>query len=104
MKKFVVLLVIVSFLSLTLVGCVGKTNPVDKNGKAKFVRISEKGVLGGVCAGIAYYFGINITIVRIGWVVAVFGLGVGILAYVVCWALMPDSTYVPADYGERTGG
>ncbi len=43
MKKFVALLVITSFLSLTLTGCAGETNPVDKNGKPRFVRISKRG-------------------------------------------------------------
>ena len=102
MKKFVALLVITSFLSLTLTGCAGETNPVDKNGKPRFVRISKEGAIGGVCAGVAYYFGVNLTIVRIGWVVAVL-CGVGIISYVVCWVAVPDATYVPKDYHERAG-
>ncbi len=104
MKKFIVFLMIVSFLSFTLAGCEGKINPVDKNNKIRFVRISEKGVVGGVCAGVAYYFGINVIIVRIVWTVAILGFGAGVIAYIVCWVLMPDSTYIPADYNKRTGG
>ena len=37
--------------------------------------------LGGVCGGIAEYFDIDSLLVRVGFVVLVFGLGVGLLAY-----------------------
>ena len=47
-------------------------------------------VLVGVCAGIARYTKLNVTLVRIAFV----GLGfaiVGLLAYAVGWVLMPDA-------------
>lgn len=44
--------------------------------------------IGGVCGGIAQYFGIDPTLVRIGFVVAAF-MGFGILAYVVLWIVLP---------------
>lgn len=104
MKRVIALLLVVSLLSFAFMGCAGKTNPIDQKGNPKFVRISEKGILGGVCAGVAYYSGINVTIVRVVTVVTAFALGTGILAYLIIWAIMPDATHVPADYGERTGG
>ena len=44
--------------------------------------------IGGVCGGIAADFGIDATLVRVGFVVA--GLmGWGILAYVILWIALP---------------
>ncbi len=46
--------------------------------------------LAGVCGGIAEYFNIDSTIVRLIWVIAVFAVGTGILAYIICALIMPD--------------
>ena len=45
--------------------------------------------LGGVCGGIARYFNIDPTFIRIVWVVLILGAGVGLLAYVICWIVIP---------------
>ncbi len=47
--------------------------------------------LAGVCAGIAEYFGIDPTIVRIGWVLFCLLGGSGGLAYILCAILMPEA-------------
>lgn len=59
-----------------------KRSPLHRN--------STKGVLGGVCAGIADTTGLNVTAVRAAAVVMalVFGTGVGV--YLLGWALLPD--------------
>jgi phage shock protein PspC (stress-responsive transcriptional regulator) len=45
----------------------------------------------GVAAGLANYFGVDVTIVRICFVLATFlGGGLGILAYVACLLLIPE--------------
>ncbi len=46
--------------------------------------------LAGVCAGIAEYFGIDPTVVRIAWVVFCLMGGSGLLAYILCAILMPE--------------
>lgn len=43
----------------------------------------------GVCGGIAEYFEIDSTIVRLIWVIAVLFVGTGVLAYIVCMVVMP---------------
>ena len=50
--------------------------------------------LGGVCGGIAEYFAVDPTLVRIGFVLfAVLSAGAGaLLAYAVLWAIMPPPT------------
>lgn len=44
----------------------------------------------GVCGGIAEYFGIDSTIIRLILVLAVLFVGSGILAYIVAALVMPD--------------
>jgi phage shock protein C len=57
-------------------------------------RIDRK--IAGVCAGFAEYFDLDVTVVRVVWLlVAIFGGG-GILAYVIAWIVMPEEPeYVP---------
>ena len=45
----------------------------------------------GVCAGIARYFGVDVTLVRILMIaLAIWPVGVGVIIYIVCWAVMPN--------------
>jgi len=44
----------------------------------------------GVCSGIADYFGIDPTVVRIGWIVFMLAGGSGILAYIIAMVIMPE--------------
>jgi len=46
-------------------------------------------ILGGVCSGVAHYFDIDPLIVRIIMVVLFFSLGIGLLAYILAWILVP---------------
>ena len=46
----------------------------------------------GVCAGIAEYFSIDPTIVRLIWALCVIAAGTGVLAYIVCALVIPEET------------
>ena len=54
----------------------------------------EKKMLCGVCAGLAEYFDIDPTIVRVLWAVVSLGYGIGLLAYIVCAIVFPDKSEV----------
>ena len=45
--------------------------------------------IGGVCGGIGEYFGIDPTIIRLIWFLAIFCEGVGLLAYFIAWLVIP---------------
>ena len=47
--------------------------------------------VGGVCAGLAEHLGLNVRHVRLAFVLACFAGGVGIAAYLLLWALTPQS-------------
>ena len=51
----------------------------------------EKGKkVAGVCAGIANYFEIDVTLIRVVWAFLLIPGGVpGILPYIVCWIVIP---------------
>ncbi len=61
------------------------------NGSGKRLERSLKGRwLAGVCAGVADYFGIDPVLVRVGFVVAAFFGGLGVVAYLAGWVLIPE--------------
>ena len=67
----------------------------------KLVRSKNK-VFGGVCAGIAEYFGWNVGGLRFIWVLlAIIGFGSPVIFYVLLWVLMPDSARMKSSYEER---
>ncbi|MFW6281938.1 MAG: PspC domain-containing protein [bacterium] len=48
-------------------------------------------MIGGVCGGIAEYFDIDSTIVRLVFVLLFFGYGTGLLAYIIGWIIIPEA-------------
>lgn len=55
----------------------------------KFYLSSRDKKLGGVCGGLAEYFGIDSLLVRVAFLILFFGLGTGLIAYLVLWILAP---------------
>lgn len=51
---------------------------------------SENKVLTGVCGGIAEYFDVDPTLIRLAWVVFCAAGGSGILAYILCVLFIPQ--------------
>lgn len=51
--------------------------------------------IAGVCAGLADHFGIEVTTMRVIFLVALFLHGVGGLIYVVLWVALPGKTFMP---------
>jgi phage shock protein C len=66
----------------------------------RLVRIREGKKIAGVCAGFACYLGVDVTLVRIIWLVIAFTAGVGIIAYIVAWIAMPMEERAPTPQGE----
>ena len=58
----------------------------------KLYKSNQNKMLDGVCGGIAEYFGIDPTVVRLIW--ALFSLmgGCGILAYIIAAIIIPEKT------------
>lgn len=58
--------------------------------RRKLMRSRTDRKIAGVCAGVAEYFDVDVTLVRVVWLVcALFGGG-GVLAYLIAWIVMPE--------------
>ena len=57
----------------------------------RLTRSTENRMIAGVCAGIAEYFRVDPTLVRLLLVAFTFLGGSGILLYVILWLVMPEA-------------
>jgi phage shock protein C len=55
----------------------------------RLYRSPNQKMIAGVCGGVAEYFNVDPTIVRLAWVLFGFAAGSGILAYIVAWIIVP---------------
>ena len=63
----------------------------EKETVKRLYRDSDDAVLGGVCSGIAYYFGIDPVWLRLAFVIALFLAGSGPLLYIILWIVIPKA-------------
>ncbi len=59
----------------------------------KLYRSRKNRTIGGVAAGLAEYFDIDPTLVRIIFVVSLFLGGSGVIAYILLWIIVPEEPY-----------
>jgi phage shock protein PspC (stress-responsive transcriptional regulator) len=57
----------------------------------KMFRDSEQKVIGGVASGVAAFFGADIALIRVLFVVFTFFGGLGILMYIILWIALPEA-------------
>ncbi len=73
------------------------------SGQRRLYRNPNDKVLGGVCSGLANYFDIDPVIVRLIMVVLFLGAGIGLLAYIIAWMVIPLAR-TPQELAYMTGG
>lgn len=61
-------------------------------GTKRLYRTQDRRLVAGVCAGLATYFGIDPTLIRLAFVVLTAFGGFGILLYLGAWLVVPDET------------
>lgn len=69
----------------------------------RLYRITNNKMIGGVCTGLAEYFSIDPVLVRLVFVILTLHHGIGILAYVILWVVVParvDSLRAESSVGE----
>lgn len=64
----------------------------------RLYRSGREKMIGGVCGGLADYFSVDVTLVRLIVVVAAFAGGVGFLAYLAAWVIVPVN---PNEHGGQ---
>jgi len=76
-----------------------ENNFFDTKGK-RLSRSGSDSMIGGVCGGLASYFNIDPTIVRVAMVLITLAWGTGLLVYLLLWAVLPE-TYTQAPSIKR---
>jgi len=80
----------------------GSTTLEEDVNLKKFYRDPDKKVVGGVAAGVAAYFGIDLGVVRFAWVLSILLFGSGLLLYIVLWLITPRANTL-TEKMEMTG-
>lgn len=61
-------------------------------GTKKLYRKANDRVFGGVCSGLGDYFEVDKVLIRLLWILAIIIGGVGIIAYLIAWVVIPVDT------------
>ena len=59
--------------------------------RRRLTRSADQRLLGGVAGGVAEYLGVDPVVVRVGFVVAAFFGGFGVIAYLLGWVVLPSA-------------
>jgi phage shock protein C len=68
------------------------TDMSENNGSGgkRLLRPRNGRMAAGVCAGLAAYFGVDVNLVRLGFGVLTVFYGLGMLVYLIAWAILPE--------------
>lgn len=58
--------------------------------KQKRLTLGSQAQFGGVCSGLAEYFDVDVTPIRVGMAIAVLYMGWGLGLYFIMWLAMPE--------------
>jgi phage shock protein C len=72
-------------------------------GNRRLYRSTHDHMVGGVCGGLAEYFGLDPVLVRLGFVAVTLAGGAGVLAYLILWLVVPEGEggRAPVAVGQR---
>jgi phage shock protein PspC (stress-responsive transcriptional regulator) len=95
-RVLIALLVLGSYGSLLLVYILlwillPASEDLEETAVKKMYRNPEKKVLGGVASGIAAFFGVDITVVRLIFVILFLFAGLGVVVYIILWGVLPEA-------------
>ena len=68
-----------------------RTNYSSDSSKKRLYRDSDNGIIGGVCSGIAYYFGIDPVWIRLFFGLSFIFFGSGVIFYILLWIIIPEA-------------
>jgi phage shock protein PspC (stress-responsive transcriptional regulator) len=66
----------------------------DEKKYKKMYRNPDGKVLGGVASGIAAYFGVDVVIIRLLFIILIFFGGTGLILYIIFWIILPEATTI----------
>jgi phage shock protein C len=60
----------------------------------RLFRSRKDRILGGVCGGFGNYLNVDPVLVRVVWAILFFAAGVGFLAYILAWIIIPEEVLI----------
>jgi len=72
--------------------------------KPRLTRSRTDRMLGGVCGGLGEYLRVDPTIIRLLFLVLIFGTEFGFLLYLLLWILVPEEGQAAAGEGQEFSG
>ncbi len=74
----------------------------EQNTKSNFCRVKDNKMIAGVCTGLAHYFDIDVTLIRLLWVFATLASGgLAIIAYIIAIIVFPDVSLQVKNGGDQ---
>ncbi len=71
-------------------------------GRKRLMRSRSDRKIAGVCAGVAEYFDLDVSLVRVVWLIAGVMTGIGLLSYPIAWIVMPEEPLaLPMPAGQQ---
>jgi phage shock protein C len=70
----------------------------------RLYRSRSERVIGGVCGGLGDYFAVDPTLVRIAAVLLALANGVGVVAYIILWIIVPEEGEQPMNEDLKSEG
>jgi len=65
-----------------------------------FYRDKTRGMIAGVCAGLADYFGVSPAVLRLGFVLLALAGGPGVVLYFILWIVLPEKATAATQQGQ----
>ena len=60
----------------------------------RLFRSRKDRIIGGVCGGLGNYLNVDPVLVRVVWAILFFAAGVGLLAYILAWIIIPEEVII----------
>jgi phage shock protein C len=70
--------------------------------RKRLMRPRQGRKIAGICAGFAEFFDLDVSLLRIVWLLSIFLTGAGLVAYAIAWIVMPEEPKaLPAPIGQQ---
>lgn len=79
-----------------------KENIRSEHASRRLIRNMNDKMIGGVCSGIAAYFGIDTTIIRVITLLLIFFGGLSLWVYIILWIVIPKG-YIGSGNTDKSG-
>jgi phage shock protein PspC (stress-responsive transcriptional regulator) len=99
---FIIIAYILCWIALPVSYDIPGTYSAGTTTSRKLYRNPDNKNLGGVCSGLALYFGIDTAIVRLIFLVTFFVFGSGLFLYLLLWLILPEAK-TPTEKAQMQG-